>query len=156
MFCSDDPTDFVVEYNSVFLSETKKAQVEKIMIHPKFNISTFENDIAILHVKPIDISLNGTKTICLPQNDDDPLENTTMTVTGWGRLNYSYSYEPSQLMAVDVPAISRDYCDKMMKEYQNNTDIPYYYPITKTMICAGYEEGKKDACIVRGFYHFNK
>ena len=38
MFCSDDPTDFVVEYNSVFLSETKKAQVEKIIIHPQFNM----------------------------------------------------------------------------------------------------------------------
>lgn len=149
MLSSDDPADFVIRYNSVFLSKAKIAQVEKIIIHPKYDVSTFENDIAILHVERIDMKLNETKTICLPLNDDDPMENTTMTVAGWGRLNYSLSYESERLMAVDVPIIKRDYCDLMMKEYQNKTSIPYKYSITKTMICAGYEEGKKDACIVR-------
>lgn len=76
-------SDYVVRYNSLLLSQGMISQVDKI-IHKNFNITRLNNNIAILHVKePIVFTLNKTKTICLPKIDDDPVENTMLTVTGW-------------------------------------------------------------------------
>ena len=135
-----------MKYNSVFISKAKITQVENIIVHPNF--SNAINDIAILHVKPVDLTLNRTKSICLPKTDDDPLNNTMLTVTGWGRVNYNISKSPTHLMVVDVPVVERNYCDKIIKEYEDKTPNTTRFTITKEMFCAGYEQGKKDSCNV--------
>ena len=144
-----------MKYDSVFISHAKIAQVSRIIIHPLFSLSTLSNDIAILHIKQIDLTSDRTKSICLPEIDDDPHSNTMLTISGWGKVNNSCSYSPTHLMAVDVPVIQRNHCDKLIKEYQikiwNTTQVS----ITKEMFCAGYEQGKKDSCTVRCFQFIN-
>ena len=138
----------------MFISKAKITQVEHIIIHPKFSLSTVSNDIAILHVKPIDLTLDRTKSICLPEMDDDPFKNTMLTVTGWGRVNNNNLESPTHLMAVDLPVIERNDCDKLIKEYQMKTWNTTQISITKEIFCAGYEQGKKDSCNVRCFTVF--
>ena len=132
----------------MFISKGKIAQVEDTIVHPKYNSSTKINDIAILHVTPVDLTLNRTKSICLPEIDDDPLNNTMLIVTGWGRVNNRTFESPTHLMAVDVPVVERNHCGKVMKEYQMKTWNTTRFTITKGMFCAGYEQGKKDSCQV--------
>jgi guanylate cyclase len=60
-------------------------------------------------------------------------------VAGWGRTEERKPIS-SSLRKVAVPIISREEC------------LKYGYSksrITENMICAGYAEGKKDACQVR-------
>ena len=59
-------------------------------------------------------------------------------VTGWGRTE-ERKPTSSSLRKVAVPILSKEQCQK--SGYAKNR-------ITDNMICAGYAEGKKDACQV--------
>lgn len=53
---------------------------------------------------------------------------------------------PQTLQEVEVPIIDRDTCNNLYNlssKYQLQTDL-----VKADMICAGYEEGGKDACQV--------
>lgn len=50
---------------------------------------------------------------------------------------------PDQLQGVKVPIIDFETCAAY---YQESLD---YAPVIESQVCAGYEEGKKDACQVR-------
>ena len=125
-----------IRYNTIFKSKGDLIRIKKAIMHPHYNATTEDRDIAILHLlKPLNISLKNARSICLPAQNDDPTANITLTVTGWGLLNETKSHEPEKLMAVDVPVVQRSYCKK---EFGNM--------VTENMFCAGYEQGKKDSC----------
>lgn len=50
---------------------------------------------------------------------------------------------PNKLQAVNVPIIDYQTCAEYYSEDQD------YSPVIETQICAGFEEGGKDACQVR-------
>ena len=129
-------TDIAIRYDTIFKSKGDLVPIQKAIIHPDYNVSTSDRDIAILHLlKPLNINLKNAHAICLPAQNDDPAANITLTVTGWGLLNETKSEEPEQLMAVDVPVVQRSYCNKELGNL-----------VTFNMFCAGYEQGKKDSC----------
>ena len=82
----------------------------------------------------MDKPLKNVLPICLPKQNDDPTAHKILTVSGWGALSES-GYSSEQLMAVDVPVVERNSCNKQL-----------YNQVTKNMFCAGYEQGKKDSC----------
>ena len=127
-------TDIAIRYDTIFKSKGDLVPIQKAIIHPDYNVSTSDRDIAILHLlKPLNINLKNAHAICLPAQNDDPAANITLTVTGWGLLNETKSEEPEQLMAVDVPVVQRSYCNKELGNL-----------VTFNMFCAGYEQGKID------------
>lgn len=64
---------------------------------------------------------------------------TVCTVIGWGKAIHDDDAEyQSAIHEVQVPIVSHKLC----AEWYSQQDVI----IPKTMLCAGYAEGKKDAC----------
>jgi hypothetical protein len=86
------------------------AQVAQIIVHPNFNPSTMDNDIAVLrlvnpvifgsNVHPISYASEGT----LPASLLNP--GTTSTITGWGFTSYPSGTVSPTLRMANLPLIS--------------------------------------------------
>ena len=119
-----------------------RVNVTEIIVHPDYDTSTEDNDIALVRLAtPIaerEASTGGLpiKYVALASPALGDLTGTIATVTGWGNrspaapdvLDY-----PARLHEVEVPIIA-------------NNDCSESYFVTDNMLCAGLPEGGKDAC----------
>lgn len=76
---------------------SKKIKVNAIIIHPDFNVESYDNDIALFHLKKAVRYNNYIQPICLPFGVFQRLnKNTTCFISGWGRTkeegNYNLSF----------------------------------------------------------------
>ncbi|XP_067626641.1 trypsin-1-like [Eurosta solidaginis] len=109
--------------------------VMNIMTHPKYNPRTYDNDIAIMQLdKPVELT-ELLHPVCMP-TPGKSFEGETAIVTGWGAIKVG-GPTADTLQEVQVPIMSLDDCRKSR-----------YGPtrITDNMLCAGFDEGKKDSC----------
>ena len=108
------------------------APIERIVIHPKYDPSTYEHDIALVKLK---FKAAG-KVIPRAKAEMTVPVGQKLEVTGWGAL--SFGGEGSRvLQKVEVPYVDTAACNA---EESNKGQI------TAGMLCAGYPEGGKDAC----------
>uniref|UniRef100_A0A1A9ZRH0 Peptidase S1 domain-containing protein n=1 Tax=Glossina pallidipes TaxID=7398 RepID=A0A1A9ZRH0_GLOPL len=110
-------------------------RVAQIITHPKYNARTYDNDIAIIRLdKPVEMT-ELLHPVCMP-TPGKSFKGEIGIVTGWGALRVGGPTSDS-LQEVQVPIMSQDDCRQSR-----------YGPsrITDNMLCAGYEEGKKDSC----------
>ncbi|VDI24389.1 plasma kallikrein, partial [Mytilus galloprovincialis] len=92
------------------------------------------NDIALIKLdKPLDLTDSTTKAACLPNKHED-FDGLVCTVTGWGAL-HTDGPGTRLLNEVDVPIMDSNRC----KYYLGNV-------IYGSNICAGYNQGGRDAC----------
>ncbi|XP_047481203.1 mucin-19-like isoform X2 [Penaeus chinensis] len=113
-------------------------KVQIIATHPQFDSRTFEYDLALLRFyEPVNFQPNIIP-ICVPEDDYDFIGDTGF-VTGWGRL-YEGGPLHARMQEVEVPVISNDECAWMFLRSGGIVGLPHI------MMCAGYAEGKKDAC----------
>lgn len=82
--------------------------------------------------------------MALPQPNQAVAVGSIGKITGWGLLQETTPPPPTQLQVVEVPVISLEQC---RTEYGAN------YTVTDRMLCAGYPEGLKDACVVSPTLH---
>ncbi|KZM26923.1 Trypsin [Ascochyta rabiei] len=109
--------------------------VSSIKVHPNFDESTLNNDIAIWKLAtPISTS-STIGYVTLPAANSDPASGSTTTVAGWGTTSSGGS-SPTTLRKVDVPIVSRATCRQNYSAAE----------ITDNMICAGLTAGGKDSC----------
>ena len=106
--------------------------IAQAIMHPNYNSSTFNNDIALLKLAT---PINDVTTIGLVTDDmtvDDA--GNTMTVAGWGATSWQ---GPSSdvLLKVSMPIVTQAACS-----------AAYGNGITSNMICAGVPEGGIDSC----------
>ncbi|XP_031780170.1 venom protease isoform X2 [Nasonia vitripennis] len=114
--------------------------VESYVVHPEYNNTSKENDIAILR---LDRDVEFTKAIhpiCLPieknlRNRD--FVGTYPFVAGWGATSYE-GEESDVLQEVQVPVVSNEQCKK---DYAAKRVV-----IDERVLCAGWPNGGKDAC----------
>ncbi|KAK8398071.1 hypothetical protein O3P69_003767 [Scylla paramamosain] len=114
----------------------QRREVKEAIAHPNFDPTTNENDIALLLLaKPLKLDGLTVNPVCLP-----PFKaNVTgfCEVSGWG-FTKEGGARSNILKKVAVPIISdadcRTHYDKTPRK------------VTDSMICAGFTEGKKDAC----------
>lgn len=109
-----------------------EVDVKQVIIHPRYNANTFDNDIAVMKlVNPLTFSDKiqpaklADKGFVIPDGD-------MVTVSGWGDLASGGGSYPENLRAVDVPVVNQNVCDSA------------YGGITARMICAGIKS--KDSC----------
>jgi len=110
---------------------------KRIIAHPKYGSGGgISYDFAL-----IELSQDSSFTPVAYNNEeiaisDDPAQHIIATTAGWGETNVVNPLASAdKLQKVEVPLVSNALCNT---GYPNQVD--------ETMICAGYPEGKKDAC----------
>eukprot|EP00076_Gallus_gallus_P040417 XP_025005955.1 coagulation factor XI isoform X4 [Gallus gallus] len=110
-------------------------RVEEIIIHPQYNSAQTGYDIALLK---LDKAMNFTDLqlpICLPSKEEASILYTDCWVIGWGYRKERGRVEDI-LQKVTVPLMSKEECQARYRKRR----------IDDKEICAGYDEGGKDAC----------
>ncbi|KAM8771134.1 mannan-binding lectin serine protease 1 isoform 3-T3 [Rhynchonycteris naso] len=108
--------------------------VKHIFLHPLYNPSTFENDVALVELSKGLVLNDFVMPICLP---DKPQEEGAMViVSGWGK-QFLQRF-PETLMEIEIPIVDHHTCQEAYSPLKKN--------VTRDMICAGEKEGGKDAC----------
>jgi len=119
----------------------QRRDVAQIIVHPQYNPSTSDKDIALLRLfSPVTLGGSGaTKTQAIPlvPSSIGALVGIDSWVTGWGNTSGSGQQYPTQLYEVSVPIISNAIC---------NNASHYNGEITANMLCAGFDAGGKDSC----------
>ncbi|XP_024875277.1 trypsin-3-like [Temnothorax curvispinosus] len=133
------PWTIMVVGGVVKLSDNRTNRQERgvvtIRIHPKFNLRTLHNDVAVLKLSQPFKFTPEVRSVPLPGNA--PVPKTVCQVPGWGYQSSNIPITSPDLLYVDLPIRSVNECRKLLK---NVTDLP------AGMFCAGYLEGGRDAC----------
>ncbi|XP_050349410.1 trypsin-1-like [Nymphalis io] len=140
------------EHDRSVANETKTIdrKVSAIIRHLRYDPNSYDNDIALLKLdKRVDLSTalksayveeveedkdTGIRPVCLPAAGAS-YSNVTGLVAGWGTTEEGGSVS-NTLQEVRVPIISNADCRK----------TAYKQRITENMLCAGEEQGGRDAC----------
>ena len=130
-------TDFIQADQVQVLTGTRRLDgtgerrdVLSITIHPSWNPSTFDNDVAVWK-----LSTDATGiTLATLATENGPVGSDVL-VTGWGETEAGPP--PIQLQKVSVPLVAEANC---------NDANSYNGDVTDTMLCAGLDQGGQDAC----------
>ncbi|XP_058062614.1 uncharacterized protein LOC131212675 [Anopheles bellator] len=121
----------------------QKVKVKTVIPHPMYNLLIpHDNDIALFQLATRVAFHEHLLPVCLPPPHIRELSTgINCTVVGWGKREErnstpnGASYEPT-LNEVTVPIVSRSQCAEWLETFN----------VTEGMICAGYQEGGRDAC----------
>ncbi|XP_078354676.1 serine protease hepsin-like isoform X2 [Oculina patagonica] len=147
---SDIPADWTVVLGDYHLKEKndkfeQRRKVVNITLHEEYMSMYFEgiydtpplNDITIMKLdSPLTFN-NYVQPLCLPRPDQVFAPNEECYVAGWGHTQWNGAQQPDILREAMVRIVSREVCN--MEKAYNGT-------IHDTAFCAGYPEGKIDAC----------
>lgn len=118
----------------------QKRGVSLIIKHPDFkSYSLFNNDLVLLLLnKPVNFD-QFLLPICLPKPNISLIGYTSCIVTGWGKTLHDDDADYQVVInQVEVPIVDSKTCVNWYSIHDVN--------ITEKMVCAGHQEGKKDAC----------
>ncbi|XP_054913741.1 testisin-like [Poeciliopsis prolifica] len=136
------PSMWTVVLGQQNLSDTQmrtgvRRNVGRIIVHPKFNPSPIDNDIALLRLSSPVKFTQYIRPVCLAASGSRFNNGTDSWVTGWGNVGEGESLpEPQTLQEVKVPVIGNRQCKCLLERSK----------ITDNMICAGVLSGGKDSC----------
>ncbi|MGE0085415.1 MAG: trypsin-like serine protease [Desulfococcaceae bacterium] len=117
----------------------ERVNVKRIIVHPSYDNYTLDFDIALLELE----HSVSYETIS-PVSENFVLEGQLSITMGWGKTDYNtYSYS-DVLMDVFIPIVSNETCNAAFNVFN---PVRYHDDITENMLCAGFVEGGKDACI---------
>lgn len=120
--------------------------VKQILVHPKYQPPAIYHDIAIMELtEPIHLS-PIVQPVCLATKHmyGNNLVGYKSTVSGFGDSGFE-GKQSDFLQAVDIKVIENQFCDQNYKRLTESRK-KFRYGIGRTLICAGYEQGIKDAC----------
>uniref|UniRef100_A0A182PCQ7 trypsin n=1 Tax=Anopheles epiroticus TaxID=199890 RepID=A0A182PCQ7_9DIPT len=109
--------------------------VVRTIEHPNYNDVNIDYDYALLELESELTFSDVVQPVELPEQDEPVEAGTMTTVSGWGNTHSSVESN-DVLRAANVPIVSQEECRKV---YSAKT-------ITDQMLCAGYQQGGKDAC----------
>ncbi|XP_053600072.1 trypsin-7-like [Plodia interpunctella] len=135
-----NPKDYHIRVGSSYMDGRggKKYNINAITVHPEYcKLCDFDYDIAVMKLST-KIALNGitVKTVQLPESGKFLKSGENIVVTGWGDTTIKLDDCSDVLRAVTVPVQSLEHCVKQLT----------MFTITDRMLCAGFDEGGKDAC----------
>ncbi|XP_076466712.1 trypsin-3-like [Babylonia areolata] len=142
--CFEDLSDYVHFWSVAvgvtdigYVTRSHVRTAAKVTTHASYRSSPSANDIALIRLsKPLDLSGPNVKAACLPTSGDR-VAGRMCTVTGWGKTSASEQNDGDvYLREVDLPVISNALCNYYLGDSE----------VTSTQLCAGFEEGGKDAC----------
>eukprot|EP00727_Mastigamoeba_balamuthi_P014789 m51a1_g9936 putative peptidase c14 (4927) ;mRNA; r:73913-115619 len=114
-------------------TSAKTSTVASVYVHPDFIDDRHDNDVALLKLST---PITEVQTVTLARSDDPDLAaGTKVWSIGWGTLNEN-GEEPTDLMAVKLPIISREQCRRI---YNGSS-------VLDSVICTMYNEGGRGSC----------
>uniref|UniRef100_A0A081DUB0 coagulation factor Xa n=1 Tax=Echis coloratus TaxID=64175 RepID=A0A081DUB0_ECHCO len=138
--CMNQTKHIKVVVGEVDISSKKTGHllaVDKIYVHQKFVLATYDYDIALIQLKtPIRFSENVIPA-CLPTADfanQVLMKQDLGIVSGFGRIQ-ERGRTSNTLKVVKLPYVDRHVCK-----------LSSNFPITENMFCAGYHTLPQDAC----------
>ncbi|XP_069011770.1 chymotrypsin-like protease CTRL-1 [Embiotoca jacksoni] len=115
-----------------------KHTLSKVIVHPNYNDTLFNNDIALMKLSSPVTFTDYIRPVCLASNSSLFYNSTLCWATGWGKLGRDEPLPASSaLQEVQIPVIGNKQCEC---NYLPNKEAN----ITDNMICAGQEN--KGAC----------
>ncbi|XP_034721095.1 coagulation factor VII [Etheostoma cragini] len=116
----------------------QRRSVLKVLVHPGYNKSSYDNDVALLRLqRPVKLGVYVVP-ICLPARNSTFIRTLgsvrESTVSGWGRLA-QFGATAQVLQRAVLPRVSQQDCRLHSR-----------LNITKNMFCAGLRAGGRDAC----------
>lgn len=123
----------------------KKLKVRRIIKHQDFNKDNlFNNDIALILLEdPVEFN-QFLRPVCLPMANLKlgPDNSKDCVVVGFGKPKFSQEANYLHVAHfVNVPIVRHSICSDWYADHNVS--------LTEGMLCAGYAEGKRDACQVR-------
>ncbi|XP_033467765.2 chymotrypsin-like protease CTRL-1 [Epinephelus lanceolatus] len=112
--------------------------VSQIIVHPNYNDTLYNNDIALMKLSSPVTFTDYIKPVCLASNSSQVHSSTPCWATGWGRLKKDEPLPNNYpLQEVQIPVVGNNQCTcNYLPQPAAN--------ITDAMICAGQEN--KGAC----------
>lgn len=121
--------------------EAQKLNVQKIIVHPDWNVFSqrHDADISIVVLASL-VNLNDyIHPICLPNYSESEIA-VTGVVTGWGISNYSkQNLNESHPSKLEIPAVNASYCFTTFPQLRQHS--------SRRMFCGGYENEGKAPCV---------
>jgi len=108
--------------------------IDQFRVPAQYSKKTHVADIAIMRLKTPLSTSDNYKTVCMPQARRSYV-GALGTVTGYGSQSQLFRRAAPKLRQVTVPIWENRKCSGV---YKKN--------LTESFLCAGYEEGGKDAC----------
>uniref|UniRef100_A0A8C8S433 Peptidase S1 domain-containing protein n=1 Tax=Pelusios castaneus TaxID=367368 RepID=A0A8C8S433_9SAUR len=111
-------------------------RVRQILAHPSYSRTTYDSDIALLQLSQPLVPGRDLSRVCLPEDSDsgDDGQWHSCYVAGWGTTKYGQEQVSVALREAGVLIVDWLRCMWWMGA------------LTHNMVCAGYEEGGRDAC----------
>ncbi|XP_052789911.1 vitamin K-dependent protein C-like isoform X2 [Mya arenaria] len=122
------------EYNiSATDPNEKYYHIRRVVLHPGYNVSSLENDVALIILNdPIQWNDN-TRPLCLPDPTTSYTVGEQCYLAGWGSTSSTGNEETlNQLM---YPILDDSVCSGIWDDFLPGTEI-----------CAGYQNQTKDFC----------
>nr|AOW41606.1 trypsin [Euphausia superba] len=112
-------------------------KVVEAVIHPKYDSTTVDNDVALLKL-PVALKPGNSPAspACLPEQGSSLPVGSACTIIGWGKERDTHIFGTDILHEAQVPVISAQSCRQVYKDYF----------ITNNMFCAGFKKGRIDSC----------
>jgi len=119
-------------------ADSIRSGISAAINHPRYDASTTDYDFSLVKLsEPVDFSQHPhIRPICLPADDSETYADFDAIVTGWGTTSSGGSTS-AKLREVVVQVLSNEQCRKT--QYASSE-------ITDQMLCAGVDNGGKDAC----------
>uniref|UniRef100_A0A3F2YXL9 trypsin n=1 Tax=Anopheles funestus TaxID=62324 RepID=A0A3F2YXL9_ANOFN len=111
-------------------------RVARTLEHPNYDDNTIDYDYSLLELESELTFSDLVQPVALPEQDEAVEDGTMTTVSGWGNTQ-SAAESNAVLRAANVPTVNQEHCENAYKLSGG---------ITERMLCAGYEQGGKDAC----------
>jgi len=128
--------DVAVGRHRLSSDEGQRIDVLQVVRHPAYSSAIADSDVALLRLAEAITYTEVISTIAplAPEQSELAAPETEAVVTGWGVLAFPGG-RPDALYEVAVPIVDQALCNEAMGG-----------GITPNMICAGPEEGGRDAC----------
>ena len=124
--------DVVLGIHDLKKDTGERIRVKRIIMHPSYDDVMMYSDIALLELEE-----NASQETIGLVAKDSILDGKDAVVLGWGSTDGSlWSSSPDTLQQVSVPIVPNETCKAAYSDEE----------ITDSMVCAGYNEGGKDAC----------
>uniref|UniRef100_A0A8C6VMJ7 Peptidase S1 domain-containing protein n=1 Tax=Naja naja TaxID=35670 RepID=A0A8C6VMJ7_NAJNA len=120
-------------------------RLSQVAVHENYTGDGSSGDIALAQLEQPVHFTQGILPACLPDAKIQFTKGSLCWVTGWGSPMNQERKSPKTLQQVQLPLIDTMTCDAL---FHIGTNIsPTTREIQDDMFCAGYAEGKKDACL---------